>query len=233
MAAITAAVIGAAGAIGGAALANKGAKSAAKAQQQGANAATAEQRRQYDLSRGDQMPWMDAGKGALGQMQKLNSGDYSSFNASPDYQWTLSEGMKGLDRSAASKGRLYSGGYGEDLTRYAQGAASTQYNNYDDKLASLAGVGQTSANQLGVLGANSANQIGNNMQNAADARASGYANTSNAWGNALGQVGQLGANYFGSKVSPSSTSSQYSASQPANWYTGVGSSGWNSQYGGG
>ena len=234
MAAITAAVIGAAGAIGGAAMASKGAKSAAKTQAKGAESATAEQRRQYDLSRGDQMPWLDAGKGALSQMQKLNAGDYSSFNASPDYQWTLSEGMKGLDRSAASKGRLYSGGYGEDLTRFGQGLASQQYGNYYNRLAAMAGVGQTTASGLGVLGANMANNIGNNMQNAADARASGYANSANAWGNAAGQLGQIGANYFGSKApSYSAPSSQYSASQPANWYSGVGSTSWNSQYGGG
>jgi len=187
------------GAIGGGLIANKGAKDAAKAQAKGADAANAEQARQYDLSRADQMPWLNAGKDALSQMQKLNSGDYSSFNASPDYQWTLSEGMKGLDRSAASKGRLYSGGYGEDLTRFGQGLASTQYNNYYNKLQSMAGQGQTQASQLGVLGANYANAYGNNVQNAANARASGYQNSANAWGNTFNQLGGIAGNYFGSK----------------------------------
>ena len=211
-------VASAGAAIVGGALSSSASKKAAKSQQQSADAATAEQRRQYDLSRSDQMPWLSAGSSALGQMQALNSGDFSSFNASPDYQWTLSEGMKGLDRSAAAKGRMYSGGYGEDLTRYAQGAASTQYGNYYNRLAGLAGVGQTTASGLGILGANSANQIGNNMQNAADARASGYANSANAWGNTAGQLGTIGANYFGSK-----TSSAPSAS--SNWYTGTGAGG--------
>lgn len=200
-------IIGAVGAIGGGLIANKGAKDASKAQQKGATAANAEQARQYDLNRSDQMPWLNAGKDALSQMQQLNSGDYSSFNASPDYQWTLSEGMKGLDRSAASRGRLYSGGYGEDLTRYAQGAASTQYNNYYNKLQSMAGQGQTQASQLGALGANYANAYGNNVQNAADARASGYANSANAWGSALNSVGGIASNYFGNKSGSTPTPS--------------------------
>lgn len=165
------------------------AKQTSKAQTKASQQSLAEERRQYDLSRSDQMPWLNAGSSALAQMQNLNSGDYSSFNASPDYQWTLSEGMKGLDRSAASKGRLYSGGYGEDLTRYAQGAASTQYNNYYNKLQAMAGQGQTTANQLGVLGQNYADAFSQNKKNLADSRSSAYnayANGASSGANALG-----------------------------------------------
>ena len=206
MAAITSAVIGAGVGLYSASKSSSADKKAANTQAQAANASNAEQARQYDLSRSDQMPWLTAGTSALAQMQKLNSGDYSSFNASPDYQWTLSEGMKGLDRSAASKGRLYSGGYGEDLTRYAQGAASTQYNNYYNKLQSMAGQGQSQASQLGALGANYANAYGNNMQNAADARASGYANSANAWGSAMTGIGGIASNYFGNKTASANQS---------------------------
>ena len=192
-------VAGAAASVVGGVISSKNSSKASKATQQGADAATAEEKRQYDLSRSDQMPWLDAGKSALTQMQALNSGDYSSFNASPDYAWTLSEGMKGLDRSAAARGRLYSGGYGEDLTRYAQGAASTQYNNYYNKLQSMANQGQSQATQLGSLGANYANAYGNNTMNAANARASGYINQANIWGNTADQLGGLAGKYFGSK----------------------------------
>lgn len=150
------------------------AKQSSKAQTKASNQSIAEQKRQYDLSRADQMPWLTAGSNALGQMGKLNSGDFSSFQASPDYAWTLSEGMKGLDRSAASRGRLYSGGYGEDLTRYAQGAASTQYNNYYNKLQSMADQGQTTTNQLGSLGQNYANQYSTNKYNLANSRSTAY-----------------------------------------------------------
>ena len=186
MAAITSAVVGLGAGLYSANQQKKSAKGAVNAQVKSEEGALAEQKRQFDLSRGDQMPWLDAGKGALGQMQTLNSGDYSSFKASPDYAWTLSEGMKGLDRSAASRGRLYSGGYGEDLTRYAQGAASTQYNNYYNKLADMAGVGSSTATQLGQLGQNYANQYSQNKYNLANSRSSAYS--------AYGSAAKDGAN---------------------------------------
>ena len=192
---------------------SKASKNATNAQVQSQEASVAEQRRQYDLSRGDQMPWLDAGKSALGQMQKLNAGDYSSFNASPDYQWTLSEGMKGLDRSAASRGRLYSGGYGEDLTRYAQGAASTQYGNYYNRLAAMAGVGQTTASGLGVLGQNYANQYSTAQNNMGNARASGYQTQAD---NAIGLAGGIynaGADWWGGQ-NKSLNGGWYLGSQP-------------------
>lgn len=153
---------------------NSAAKDGARAQQQGLDAATGEQRRQYDQTREDQMPWLQAGQGALSQLQALNSGDYSSFKESPDYQFTLDQGFKGLDRSAAARGGLYSGGHSADLVNYGQGAASQQYGNYYNRLASLAGVGQTAANSLGGFGQNAANQIGYNAIQGGNNRASSY-----------------------------------------------------------
>ena len=152
MAAITSAVIGAGAAIAGANKAAGAAKAGAKASQQATDATIAEQRRQFDLSRADQMPWLNAGKDALGNLQKLNSGDFSAFTQSPDYQFALDEGFKAMDRSAASRGRLYSGGYGQDLTKYGQGLATQNYGNYYNRLAALANVGQTTASGLGGLG---------------------------------------------------------------------------------
>jgi hypothetical protein len=194
-----AAIIPAVASIGGAVIASKGAKSAAKAQTQAADQATAEQRRQYDLTRADQMPWLDTGKWALGQQKNALTGDWSGFYNSPDYAYALEQGMKGLDRSAASRGRLYSGGYGEDLTKFGQGLATQNYGNYMNRLAGLSGSGQTSANALGAFGQSSANQISQNLTNKGDARASGYANQYGAYGSALGGIGNTMNDYFNSK----------------------------------
>jgi hypothetical protein len=232
MAAITAAVIGGATAVYGASKASSAAKAGAKASQQATDATIAEQKRQYDLTRADQAPWMEAGKGALGTQQALLGGDFSKFYASPDYQFTLDQGMKGLDRSAAARGRLYSGGYGQDLVNYAQGAASTQYNNFYSKLAGLSNTGSGTAQNLGGLGANYANSMGSALQTNANNRTSAYNSQANAWGNAANQIGGIAGNYFGSKVTPTSgyvaPSSPYALPDLSNnnWYTGVGSSGW-------
>lgn len=124
-----------------------------------------------------------------------NSPNYADFYDSPDYQFALQQGTQNLDRSAASRGRLYSGGYGQDLVAYGQGLASQQLNNYTNRLAALAGVGQTASNSLSALGQNYASQYGNNLNNAAAARASGYAANANAASTLANGIGQA-ANYY-------------------------------------
>lgn len=157
-------------AVGSAYSANK----SAKAQGKGGDAAIAEQRRQYDQTREDQLPWLQAGGSALTQMQRLNAGDYSSFQASPDYQFAMQQGIQGLDRSAARGGNLFSGGHSADLMKFGQGLASQNYNTYYNRLAGLAGVGQTAANNIGQFGQNAANSIGGAYQANGLARASTY-----------------------------------------------------------
>lgn len=68
---IIAAGIGAAGAIGGAALANKGAKSAASAQTKAADQANATQEKIYNQQRADAEPWRQVGGQALDLMGSL------------------------------------------------------------------------------------------------------------------------------------------------------------------
>ena len=232
-AAIIPAVIGGATAIYGANKQAGAAKDAAKAQQKGTDATIAEQKRQFDLSRSDQMPWLDAGKSALTNQQALLNGDFSKFYSSPDYQYALDQGMQGLDRSAAARGKLFSGGYGQDLTKYAQGMATQNYNNYYEKLAGLSRTGSNTATNLGQLGQSYANAYGQAQQTNANARSSSYINQANAWGNAANQIGGIAGNYFGSKVTPSYGGTPYSGSQWSlpntsnnSWYTGVGSPGW-------
>lgn len=174
--------------------ANSAAKDGARAQQAGLDAATAEQRRQYDQSREDRAPWLEAGQGALAQMQALNNGDFSSFKESPDYQWTLDQGFKGLDRSAAARGGLYGGGHSADLIDYGQGQASRQYGTYYSRLSDLANGGNATAGALGTLGANFANNVGANAIQGGQNRASSYNQQANnnsqfaaGLGNAFGQ----------------------------------------------
>lgn len=162
-----------------------------KAQQKGGDAAIAEQRRQYDQTREDQLPWLQAGGNALTQMQKLNAGDFSGFTDSPDYRFAYDQGMQALDRSAAARGGLFSGGQQADLMKFGQGLATQNYGNYYNRLASMAGVGQTAATNLGQFGQSMANNIGNAQMANANARASTYG----AYGQGL--AGLAGAFNYG------------------------------------
>jgi len=159
--------------------------------------ALAQQQRQFDISRADQLPWMEAGQGALSQLIKelpslTAAPDPSQFQADPGYQFAFDEGQRAIDRSAAARGALNSGGTLKALARYGQGMANQQYGTWYDRqravqtdqfnrLSAIAGTGQTTATNLGALGQNFANQQSSTLSNIAglhlqggNARASGY-----------------------------------------------------------
>jgi hypothetical protein len=120
------------------------------------------------------------------------------FQEDPGYNFRLQEGAKALDRSAAAKGGLFSGGTLKALTQYNQDFSSNEFNNAfnrfqanrQTKYGMLSGttqIGQTSAAQDASLGTNIAGQVAQNTENgitgAANARASSYAN----WANSINQ----------------------------------------------
>lgn len=188
------------GAVIGAVATNK----AAGKQSDAANNATSESAREYDQTRADQLallerqradqqPWLDAGKNALA---KLASG--VDLPTDPGYQFRVSEGEKGIQRAASGRGGLYSGATLKALARFNQDTASNEYGASWNRLASLAGLGQTATNQIGQAGqsaygtianagANASNNISQNLIGTGNARASGYVGTANAVSNGLSQ----------------------------------------------
>lgn len=113
------------------------------------------------------------------------SQDYSAFYKSPDYQFAYDEGLRATNAGLAARGLSNSGRAMKELTRYGQGMASQQLGTYLNRLASLAGVGQTATTTTAQLGANAATNIGAAQQNAGDARASGYLAQGNAINSAI------------------------------------------------
>lgn len=175
---------------------HQSARRGANASQQGTQMSIDEQRRQFDLTRGDQKPFMDAGHNALARMQALNDGNFSQFYESPDYKFAMEQGIQGLDRGAAARGRLYSGGADADRMKFSSGLASQNYNSFYNRLQSMAGQGQTTASGLGSLGMGMANNIGNlHMGNAAN-RASSYQQQGDAWGQTAAGIGGMVNNWY-------------------------------------
>jgi hypothetical protein len=168
------AVIGVAGGLIGNALSNRGARRGADAAAEAQFAAIDEQRRQYDQSREDMQPWLQAGTGALGRLTALSSGDMSGFYKSPGYDFIQRETIQGADRSAAARGGLYGGGHQADLQNRLTGLASNEFGNYWNQQAGLAGVGQTAAGGLASLGQSMASNVGNAYGNIGNARQSMY-----------------------------------------------------------
>jgi hypothetical protein len=69
-----------------------------------------------------------------------------NFEADPGYAFRMSEGLKALERSAAARGGLLSGGAGKAFQRFGQGLASQEYGNafqrFQQERAARAGLGQ-------------------------------------------------------------------------------------------
>lgn len=176
------AAIGAAGSLGAAAISASAAKSAAKTQARGAAQA-----------RADLMPYNLPGQGAVASLAQLygidpatgqvtgqpfNPASLEAFRNSPDYQFALNEGLRGVDFSNAAKGLLKSGNNVRGLADYASGLATQTFGNYRGALQQLASLGQ-----------NAAAGTGNAAMNQAAASASGTVGAANAVSGALGNLG--------------------------------------------
>lgn len=217
------------------------AKQAANTQAEAADRATELQREINQQNRADLAPWREAGAEALNVLSHGLQGPYQwgqfnrqfetaapeyrtftaqDFQADPGYQFRMAEGQRGLERSAAARGGLLSGGALRALERYRQGVASDEYGNalqrfnndqtqqyarwgdaynrfYGDqdrainRLSALAGVGQNATNTGNQMAANYGTQAGNNMMQAANAQAAGTIGRAQAYGNALNSISNM------------------------------------------
>lgn len=166
---------------------------AAKAQKQAADAAVAEQRRQYDQTRADYAPYRAAGAGSLDLLSRAygiggQAPDMTAFTASPGYQFRLDEGLKAIDRGAAARGLLHSGGAVKAEQRFGEGLAANEFGDWWNRLAGVAGIGTGATAGTAAAGANAANNISQGLQAAGNARASSYANTGSAINSGINNV---------------------------------------------
>ena len=207
---------------------DKSAKDAADKSAQATMASVAEQRRQYDTSRADYAPYLAAGTGAVNRLGAgvMANGEFGSTmpfdfrydaNADPGTAFRMSEGVKALDRSAASRGGLLSGAtlrgverYGQDLgsqefqnafNRYTTGfnANTGERNALFNRLSGVAGTGQTAVGGVTAQGAATAGNIGNaymtDAANQGNAGMAGAAMRNSAFSGGANALGRLYGNY--------------------------------------
>lgn len=160
------------GSLVGGMLGKGGAKKAARAQAEAQREATAEQRRQFDLTRNDLAPWRAEGQNALGRLGRASTGSMQDFYAAPDYQFVRDEGQRNMGNSFAARGGAFSGNALRALTQFNQNLAAGQYNDWWNRQAGIAGVGQNAVNTGAQLGQSTANNIAQIAMAGGDARAS-------------------------------------------------------------
>jgi len=182
------------------AIGSRASSKAASTQAEAADRASEAQERMFERQVELSEPWRKAGEQALNKLIPLT--DYQQFGmqqfqADPGYGFRMSEGMKALERSAAARGGLLSGATLKGIQRFGQDLGSQEYmnafNRYQTEraarlqpLQSLAGVGQTTAQQLGQAGQQMASNVGEALTSGAAARASGYVGGANALTQGLG-----------------------------------------------
>ncbi len=194
----------------GAYSANKAAETQADAQTQ-ANKLLYDQ---YQQQRKDLQPFVTAGAGAQNQLLTYlglpggtpgagfgkYAGDFgvNDMVTDPGYAFRFSEGQKALDRQAAARGGLISGGALKAATRYGQDMGSQEYQNAYTRyqtnrqnqlapLFSLTGSGQASAAGQAAAAGNYATQGATGITNVGAANAAGSTGVANALAGGVGQ----------------------------------------------
>ena len=173
------------GNLGGGYLQSQAAGNATDAQLQAARESNALLEKMWQQGRADQAPYREAGTSALAGIQALLK-DPSSITTMPDYQFGLDQGSKALQNSATARGMTHSGQQAKALERYGNDYAGTKLGESFNRLASIAGIGQTATNQTGAMGQGYAGQMAGNITGMGNSSASGYIGQGNAWNNAFG-----------------------------------------------
>jgi len=198
---IAAAVISGGASLAAGYMASEAAKNAANKQTEGANAAIRQQREMFDIQNEQQKPYREAGYTALsdiaGMKPYLNK-KYSAedFYADPSYQFRLDQSNTALQNMQNRSGGQIGGNTLYEMAKLNSGMAGTEYGAANarfqnersgiyDRLASIAGIGQTSQGQTSQLAQNVTGNIGQATIGSSNAQAAGLVGSANAIGGGL------------------------------------------------
>jgi len=222
-------------------------KYAAQLQYQAEQTALAQQQSQFAQNQQNISPFVQAGQGATTSLanlmsvpgqglltpwtQQFEAPTLAQAEQQPGYQFTLQEGLKAMQNSAAARGGLLSGATQKALQGYGQQAATTNYQNVYNNLLNQYQMGyqqfqQNQANTynrllgLGQQGQNAAlglSQLGQQgTQNLAGIMQSGAAAQGNLLSNAAYQ-GASGLNALGSSIGGALSNYGSLGSYTGNW----------------
>lgn len=201
--------LAAGGALLGAKMTGDAAKDAAAMQVAGGDRALAQQLRMFELGREDMGPYREAGYTALKDIERLMPMFTQQFGPEqlaqyldPSMDFRMRYGTQATERLANVGGGALSGNTLRALTEFGQDLASTEYanafsraqtepTNIYNRLSNIAGLGQNAVN-TGVQAQQAfGNQASNIMTGQAAAGAAGLVGQANAYGSALGNIGNL------------------------------------------
>ncbi|MBU6231814.1 hypothetical protein KGP36_04035 [Patescibacteria group bacterium] len=149
---------------------------------------------------GIEQPYLTAGNNALNSLSgmQFNPGN---FFESPGYQWSLQQGLKGIQANGAAQGGLMSSSTMQAMGRYAQGLAAQDYSDWFNRafsryqanlqpLEAQAGYGAQAAGQLGTALSAYGSGLGSLYRDLGQNLANVYGSYGQNVGNVLTGVGQ-------------------------------------------
>ncbi len=105
---------------------------------------------------------------------------WAGFFDSPDYDFVNQQGQRSIDRSLAARGKALSGEGVREGIKFAEGLATTNVNNYLNRLRGIAEIGQNAVSTTTGAGTVNAGIGANAAMAAGNARSSGYEAINNA-----------------------------------------------------
>lgn len=194
-----------------------GSNAASDAAQQQADAAAQAGQTEWAMfqqNRADQLPWLQAGagpQGLEGLTQRIAAGPGEFIpERQPGYEFGFKNFIeKPYLSSQSAIGQRLSGQTKKGLIQYASDYAENAYQNFLNRYyqslnpyQSLAGVGQTTAFNLGNMGANVAGNIAGNQLTAGQAQAAGTINSQNAMTQGLQSAFNMAGTLYGNSQNP-------------------------------
>ena len=197
---------------------------AARAQKNAANKGMAAQERMFGEAMETQQPWLAEGQRHLmGLSEEVGRGGFDvdpgefQYEQSPGYQFMMDEGLRGVERGAAARGNLQSGGTDIDLMRHAQGLAAQDYGNQYDRWAgdynrdvgrqdrrfnrgfAMTGIGQQAAGNIANMQMQQGRDLSSGFMNIGNAQANRAMATQNTVNPILNLGAQIGGAYLGGR----------------------------------
>lgn len=117
---------------------------------------------------------------AYAKANPVGAMEYGGFTKTPGYDFRLNEGTNAIEAGAAARGGLYSGSAMRALQQYGQDYASSEYNNYLNRLAGRADTGMNAATMSGNASQVAAGNVSNALAGVGNAQAAGYVGVGNA-----------------------------------------------------
>lgn len=224
-----AAGVGAVASVGGALITSGAAKSAAGTQAKAAKNAANMQMQQYQQTRSDLLPFASAGgsansalsnmigvNGTAAQKQALAAAGLpgltfqptqEQLEATPGYQFTLSQGLNSVQNGMTARGLGVSGAALKGAAGYATGLANNtlglnagifQQNvaNVLNPLQAQANLGENAAAQTGNIGQHAVAGAAGSLTSGAAAQAAGQVGSANALASGLNGLGNAATNYL-------------------------------------